>query len=318
MKFELYIGTRKSRLALIQTQIAAKCIQEYFPEVAICIRPMSTQGDKRLDQSLTSFGGKGVFTQELEAALLSGDIDMAIHSAKDMPMDFEEGTRIGAVFPRADVRDMVVTRDGTLCKDMKKGSVIGTGSLRRQLQLKKAFPDMVFKDVRGNVKTRLQKLLDGQYDALVLAAAGLARLRDWESEADSRWYDQFHYEYLDTDIMLPAAGQAIIAAQIREPGRFPERDEKIKNICQTVTDQAAWLALTAEREFLKACGGSCNAPAAAYAFLEDGDRMALHTAYAHNGQEMIRKRCNGIPAEPEKLGQMAYRQYETEESQVER
>lgn len=310
MNYKVYIGTRKSRLALIQTEIAAKSIRECFSEARIVIRPMSTQGDRNQDQSLTSFGGKGVFTQELEEALLSGAIDMAIHSAKDMPMEFAEGTKIGAVFPRGDARDVVVTRDGTRCADLPPGAVVGTGSLRRRLQLSAAYPQLTFKDVRGNVKTRLEKLADGQYDALVLAAAGLCRLREWESAEERRWYERFHYEYLDTDVMLPAAGQAIIAAQTRKPGRFPEKDKYIEAICRAVTDKAALAQLTAERGFLKACGGSCNAPAAALAKKDPSGGLILHTVYAPDGIHPIRKTEEGRMDEAETLGRLAWDAYD--------
>ena len=168
MQKTIRIGTRKSKLALVQTHMVEKMILEAFPDLKIEICEMSTKGDELLDRSLLSFGGKGVFTQELEAALLQGQIDLAVHSAKDMPMEFPEGLGIGAVLRRGPVEDVIVTKDGTLLKDLKPGSVVGTGSLRRELQIKKVNPLIRVKLIRGNVQTRLRKLEEGQYDAIVM------------------------------------------------------------------------------------------------------------------------------------------------------
>ena len=184
MQKTIRIGTRKSKLALVQTHRVEKMILEAFPDLKIEICEMSTKGDELLDRSLLSFGGKGVFTQELEAALLQGQIDRAVHSAKDMPMEFPEGLGIGAVLRRGPVEDVIVTKDGTLLKDLKPGSVVGTGSLRRELQIKKINPLIRVKLIRGNVQTRLRKLEEGQYDAIVLAAAGLDRL---ELSDENQW-----------------------------------------------------------------------------------------------------------------------------------
>ena len=196
------IGSRKSRLALVQTDMVKRKIEEAFPDVRVEVVEMSTKGDELLDRSLTSFGGKGVFTKELEEALLDGRIDLAVHSAKDMPMEFPSGLGIGAVLSRGPVEDVLVTCDGTGLCDLKPGSVVGTSSLRRELQIKKANPLVRIRMIRGNVQTRLRKLSEGQYDAIVLAAAGLERLE----LSGSR---EYHYEYLDRSVCLPAAGQAI-------------------------------------------------------------------------------------------------------------
>ena len=172
----LRIGTRKSRLAMVQTEIVREVILAHFPFLEIEIVPMSTKGDKILDRSLTSFGGKGVFTKELEGALLKGEIDLAVHSAKDMPMEFPKGLTVGAVLSREDASDVMVTTDGTPIRDMIPGSVIGTSSLRRQIQIRQMNPQVKVKLLRGNVQTRLEKLKSGQYDGILLAAAGLNRL----------------------------------------------------------------------------------------------------------------------------------------------
>ena len=154
----LRIGTRKSRLAMVQTEIVREVILAHFPFLEIEIVPMSTKGDKILDRSLTSFGGKGVFTKELEEALLEGKIDMAVHSAKDMPMEFPKGLALGAVLSREDASDVLVTTTGTPARKLAPGSVIGTSSLRRQIQIQQMNPQVQVKLLRGNVQTRLEKL----------------------------------------------------------------------------------------------------------------------------------------------------------------
>ena len=174
-EMRLRIGTRKSKLAMVQTYLVREVILERFPDAEIELVPITTRGDRHLDQPLTSFGGKGVFTKELEEALLRGDIDMAVHSAKDMPMEFPEGLSLGAVLPREDPRDVLVTVSGILAEDLPAGSVIGTSSLRRELQIRRLNPQLKIRLLRGNVLTRIEKLRQGDYDGILLAAAGLKR-----------------------------------------------------------------------------------------------------------------------------------------------
>lgn len=267
MQKVIRIGTRKSKLALVQTYIVKERIEKAFPDVQVEVVEMSTKGDELLDRSLTSFGGKGVFTQELEEALQKGDIDLAVHSAKDMPMEFPKGLGIGAVLSRGAVEDVIVTCDGTLLKDLKPGSVVGTSSLRRELQIKEINPLVKIKMVRGNVQTRLRKLSEGQYDAIVLAAAGLERLKLSDS-------GDYSFERLDTALCLPAAGQAILAVESRE-GHLTE-------VLEAIHDKEAAVCLYAERAYLSAIGGSCNAPAAALSHLE-GDTLHMEAMFAQAG-----------------------------------
>ena len=290
MQEVIRIGTRKSRLALVQTEIVRKKIEEAFPGVRTEVVEMSTKGDELLDRSLTSFGGKGVFTKELEEALLCGKIDLAVHSAKDMPMEFPEGLKIGAVLARGTAADVLVTRDGTRLTDLTPGSVVGTSSLRRELQIKKAHPLVRIRMIRGNVQTRLRKLSEGRYDAVVLAAAGLERLGLTEK-------DGYHYEYLDRSVCLPAAGQAILAVE--------SRNGHLEEVLEAVHDRAAAVSLYAERAYLAAIGGSCNAPAAAYSWLE-GDTLHMEALYARDGRHLKKTSgCleTGLCVEPaEQLG----------------
>lgn len=274
MKKTIRIGTRKSLLALVQTEIVKDALLRAFPETEIEIVKIDTKGDQLLDRSLTSFGGKGVFTVELEAELLSGAIDIAVHSAKDMPMEFPEGLGIGAVLSRADARDTFVSLDGTKLADLAPGSVVGTSSLRRELQIKEINPQVQIKLLRGNVQTRLRKLKEGQYDGIILAAAGIERL-GYENE------EEFHYEYLEPGTFLPAAGQGILAVESRTD------DEETAEMLAAIHDAEAACLLAAERSFLKTIGGSCNAPAAAYC-RKEGGRFLMDAMFVKDGAHLRR------------------------------
>ena len=274
MKKTIRIGTRKSLLALVQTEIVKDALLRAFPETEIEIVKIDTKGDQLLDRSLTSFGGKGVFTVELEAELLSGAIDIAVHSAKDMPMEFPAGLGIGAVLSRADARDTFVSLDGTKLADLAPGSVVGTSSLRRELQIKEINPQVQIKLLRGNVQTRLRKLKEGQYDGIILAAAGIERL-GYENE------EEFHYEYLEPGTFLPAAGQGILAVESRTD------DEETAEMLAAIHDAEAACLLAAERSFLKTIGGSCNAPAAAYC-RKEGGRFLMDAMFVKDGVHLRR------------------------------
>lgn len=266
----LRIGTRKSRLAMVQTEIVREEILAHFPFLEVEIVPMSTKGDQILDRSLTSFGGKGVFTKELEEALLRGEIDLAVHSAKDMPMEFPKGLALGAVLSREDASDVLVTMDGTPVRNMTPGSVIGTSSLRRQIQIRQMNPQVQVKLLRGNVQTRIEKLKSGQYDGILLAAAGLKRLGICGENQN------LHFEHLPMEQFVPAAGQGILAVEIRQ-GELGE-------VMKAIHSVEAEAELTAEREFLTILGGGCNAPCGAHCRLdEDGKKLSMHVMYARDG-----------------------------------
>lgn len=265
---KIRIGTRKSRLAVVQTELVKAKIEAAFPEAEVEIVKLSTRGDELLNRSLTSFGGKGVFTKELEEALLSGEIDLAVHSAKDMPMEFPEGLEIGAVLERGDERDVFVTTTGVKAADLAPGSVVGTSSLRRELQIKAINPLVHIKLLRGNVQTRLQKLKDGQYDGILLAAAGLERLELLKG-------DGIYLEYLEPESFLPATGQGILAVEAKT-GHMPE-------VLAAIHCKEAALVLEAERSFLTRIGGSCNAPAASLCRLEAG-AVRMQVMYARDGK----------------------------------
>lgn len=273
---KIRIGTRKSRLAMVQTELVRDLIQEKFPEMEIELVPMSTRGDKILDRSLTSFGGKGVFTKELEEALLEGTVDLAVHSAKDMPMEFPEGLALGAVLPRANPGDVLVTRSGIRARQLPAGSVIGTSSLRRELQIKQMNPQVRVKLLRGNVQTRLEKLKHGEYDGILLAAAGLERLGLGSPEG-------LCLEYLDKEQFVPAAGQGILAVETRKG--------ELADVMAAIHCDDAAMMLRAEREYLTVLGGGCNAPCGAYC-RRAGDRLKMSAMYAADGKHPVYKRMS--------------------------
>ena len=266
------IGTRTSKLAMIQTELVKQKIQEHFPEEKIEIVPIITKGDVILHQPLASFGGKGVFTQEIEQQLLDKTIDIAVHSAKDVPMQLADGLCIGAVLAREDCRDVLVTRTGISAKDLPAGSVIGTSSLRRELQIKAMNPFVEIRMLRGNVPTRLQKLKDGQYDGIILAAAGLKRLH-LEQE------DGLFYEYFSKEDFLPAAGQGILAVEICK--------DSLKEVMDCLNDENARAVLMAERAFLTALDGSCNAPCGVCCEKSE-DEFWISGMYAKDGKNLQR------------------------------
>ncbi|MCI6886288.1 MAG: uroporphyrinogen-III C-methyltransferase [Lachnospiraceae bacterium] len=288
---KLRIGTRKSRLAMVQTEIARNRILELFPDMEVEIVPIVTKGDQILDRSLTSFGGKGVFTKELEEELLQGSIDLAVHSAKDMPMEFPEGLALGAVLERAEAADVLVTTSGIPAEKLGAGSVIGTSSLRRELQIRDWNPQVCVKLLRGNVQTRIRRLLDGDYDAILLAAAGLERLglvdgaeailRDGRKLLKVE-YDvpvgcgkqELYLEYLDKARFIPAAGQGILTIENRA-GEFGE-------LMAALHSESAAIQLKAEREYLTILGGGCNAPCGAYC-REEKDTLIMDVMYAQDG-----------------------------------
>ena len=290
------IGTRKSQLAQIQTQIVVEKIQKLVPDARIEICPIMTEGDRRLNQSLNSFGGKGVFTKELEKALLEGEIHMAVHSAKDMPMEFEEGLCLAAAVERAEWEDMMVTCDGKSIEHMKPGTVIGTGSLRRSLQICRINPGLITKDIRGNVQTRLQKLESGMYEGIILARAGVERLR--RAGSDRNFLDRFFYEPLSLDRCIPAAGQAILAIETSKRALL---DPEFASLCEKLNDADVWQQLMAERSFLKRMNGGCNAPACAFSWIDDG-RFYIRGGFSADSRGMIYDEVSGDVCSGEALG----------------
>lgn len=251
---KIRVGSRESKLAVIQSGKVIAAIFDYDPTIEAELVTMKTTGDIILDRTLDEIGGKGLFVKELDIALLEGRVDLTVHSSKDLPMDIDKRLPLVAFSKREDARDALVLPLG--CNKLAKGGVIGCSSARRAIQLKKLFPDMTVDAVRGNVLTRLQKLDSGQYDALVLAAAGLKRL-----ELENRISSLFEPEE-----MLPAAGQGILAVQGREGEDF--------SFLSAFNDIDASDCLKAERAFVRTLDGGCSSPVAAFAVI-DGEKIHL-------------------------------------------
>lgn len=280
------IGTRTSKLARWQSDHVIEQLQDAWPDLLCEIRPFVTTGDKELDKPLPEIGGKGLFTAELEEALRSGEIDLAVHSLKDLPVQNAPGLTIGAVIGRADVSDGLVAPQGQSLTALPPGAVVGTSSLRRQAQLLAVRPDLRVKSIRGNVGTRVRKVLGGDYDAAVLAAAGLQRLGLEESVAD----------WLTLEVMLPAPGQGALAVQCRAS------DEATLALLAAIDDEEVRRATTVERHFLQALGGGCSAPIAAYARSDDDGTIILEGMVANpDGSRVIR--VSGRGSDPQHLAE---------------
>jgi hydroxymethylbilane synthase len=264
MTKKIILGTRGSELARAQAHLVEKAIQTVRPDAEIETRIVATQGDKALVVARQVAGRKGLFTAEIERALLAGDVDVAIHSAKDLPSETNSGAEIAAVLPRASTDDVLVAKDLGGFVSLPHGATIATGSVRRKRQLLWKRPDLNVVDLRGNVPTRLRKLADNNWDAVVLAGAGLARLGlSLAHHAISFDDSQFFIEILPREIFLPAGGQGIIALQVRG------NDQDIKAIAGLVNDRQTLLCLRAEREFLRLLHGDCNCPVGVLARIDD-------------------------------------------------
>lgn len=276
------IGTRKSRLAMAQTMLAADALKEVCPGIETEIVPIVTTGDRILNKSLIEFGGKGVFVSEFEEALLDGKIDVAAHSAKDLPMELAEGLEIAAVLRRREPGDVFITVRGR--EPVNSPMVVGTGSLRRQVQIG-GQKDVVCRLLRGNIDTRLEKLYAGEYDAIILAAAGLSRLGFFDDE-------RFVFERLPEREFLPAGGQGIIALEARKDSNFHE-------LLRSVNHVPTEISLLAEREVLKLLGAGCNEAIGVYSWQENG-RFFLKLMRETAGVVSYRQVC-GTPEEYARL-----------------
>ena len=282
----LVLGTRGSKLALQQSEWFQSRIHDVAPDVQVVLRKIQTSGDKILDVPLAKIGGKGLFVKEIEEALLAGDIDLAVHSMKDVPAQLPEGLDILCVPPREDARDALISRDGRGLKDLPQGAKIGTASLRRQAQLLNARPDLQIEMLRGNLDTRLRKLKEGQFDAIVLAAAGLHRLF-WQQEIT---------EYLEPVVSLPAIGQGALGIEGRSGDLF------VRSVLARLNDQTTWTAVTAERAFLHRLEGGCQVPIAAYATLCDEQVMLDGLVAGIDGKAIIRDHVQGNSSDAHALG----------------
>lgn len=283
----LVFATRPSALARWQTQWVIRALQAAHPGLTCREEVIVTRGDRVLDRSLPEIGGKGLFTQELEAALLSGRVQAAVHSLKDLPTTLPPGLTVGAVPARAEVRDALISAQGYTLETLPAGAVVGTSSLRRAAQLRAARPDVRIRPLRGNVDTRVRKALAGQYDAIVLAGAGLTRLGLAEHVA----------QWLPLEVMLPAPGQGALAVECRAD------DEETLRLLAAVHDPATAATVTAERAFLAGLGGGCAVPVAAHAAWVAPERIRL-TGFvgATDGSGFWRGHLEGASSDSAALG----------------
>jgi hydroxymethylbilane synthase len=289
------IGTRGSELALWQANEVQTYLNKAFPEVKIEIVVIKTKGDIILDVALSKIGDKGLFTKELEQALLSGEIDLAVHSLKDMPTELPEGLRLGGVLPRGEIRDVFLSRDGRKLSAFTGNDKVGTSSLRRSSQLLNSFPYLDIVDIRGNVNSRIQKMQDGYCDGLIMAGAGIQRLG----------LEHLVTEYLDPTVIMPAVSQGAITIEVRED------DEAILPYIDGINDDLTWTMVMAERAFLRTMEGGCQVPVACRTLLVD-ERLKISAMVASlDGRKIVREtiECD-LDEASEKAIEMALRMLE--------
>jgi hydroxymethylbilane synthase len=281
------IATRKSPLALWQANFVKQQILTNHPNLTVELIPMVTKGDVLLDSPLSKIGGKGLFVKQLEQAILNNEADIAVHSIKDIPAEFPEGLTLATICKRDDVRDSFISNKYSNIDELPNGAIIGTSSLRRQCQLRAKYPHLQIKDLRGNVGTRLAKLDNQQYDAIILASAGLKRLA---------LQDRIK-QYIDTDLILPAVGQGAIGIETRSD------DKQILEILSVLDDKHSRVCIEAERAMNKALQGGCQVPIAGYSQLNNNILSLQGLVGRIDGSKIIKGTLEGSITEAEKLGQ---------------
>ena len=287
MRMALRIGTRRSPLAVWQAEHVKALLEKHHPGLRCVLSRIVTEGDRIQEVSLARFGGKGLFVKAIEDALLQKEVDLAVHSMKDLPSDLPPGLALGAIPPREDPRDALICRDSSLgLSDLRKGACIGTSSLRRASQLRFYRRDLVTAPARGNVQTRLRRLEEGRFDAIVLAMAGLKRL------------EQAHRisQVLEPEVCLPAIGQGALAIEIRED------DEALSEMLRPLHDPQTATAVTGERAFLATLGGGCHVPVACHGEFSNGTLTLVGLVASLDGSVCIRKSSQGAADEAVSLG----------------
>jgi len=284
---KIIIATRGSKLALWQAEWIRSQILSIHPDVEIELNKIKTTGDKILDVPLAQVGGKGLFVKEIEEAMLRGEADLAVHSMKDVPTDLPEGLHLSAICKREDPRDAFIARKGIQrFHDLPKGASVGTSSLRRMCQLLNKRPDIKITQLRGNVDTRLRKLDEGEFDAIILAAAGVKRLG----------YESRITEKISTEISLPAIGQGAVGIECRTDDAF------INDLLRKLNHEETWICVLAERAFLKKLEGGCQVPIAAHARLNNGKLFIEGLVGSLDGRTLIKNSTEGGPEDAERLG----------------
>ncbi|UCH51601.1 MAG: hydroxymethylbilane synthase [Chloroflexota bacterium] len=282
---EIIIGTRGSKLAVIQTEWLLTKLKEVYPELKTRLIKITTRGDRYSTTALDKFAGQGIFVKELEKALIDGKIDLAVHSLKDLPTEIPDGLILGAITTRLDPRDVLVSRLGRIA-ELVPGSNIGTGSHRRAVQLHAIRPDIKVCNIRGNIDTRLQKVSNGAVDGIIIAAAAMIRL-GWEDRIT---------EYLPTDHFTPAVGQGALGLEIRSG------DKEIASIASKINHKPTRQCIIAERAFLETLGGGCRAPIAALGTVSDGKLKLDGMVASADGTHILRASEEGSALTPEQTG----------------
>jgi hydroxymethylbilane synthase len=282
----IVIGTRGSQLALWQANWVRGALSERFPDLRVELLVIKTKGDKILDVALAKVGGKGLFVKEIEEALISGRIDLAVHSMKDMPAAIPEGLCIGAVPERENPLDVLITRNGGGLSALPEGARVGTSSLRRAAQLRGRRPDLEIRTLRGNLDTRLRKLAEGDLDAIVLAAAGMLRMGLAGQVS----------QYLSADVMLPAVGQGALCIEMRRG------DPRVARLAAALDDPATRTVVAGERAFLKRLEGGCQVPIAAHGTLAGGVFSLTGLVAEVDGRTIIRQSRSGAAAASQAVG----------------
>lgn len=289
MRNDIIVGTRSSKLALWQADYVASCLRKEYPDLRVEKKLMTTKGDKILDAPLAKIGGKGLFTKELETEMLAGGIDLAVHSLKDMPTEVPEGLVLAAITKRFDPGDAVVSPQYKTFANLPEGAVVGTSSLRRKAQLLHARPDLTIRDLRGNVNTRLRKLEEENFDAIILAVAGLKRLGFADRITD----------ILPRTMCLPAVGQGALAIETRA------EDIEMRNMLEFLRDENTVRCARAERAFLARVEGGCQVPVGVYATINASDALEVEAVIAAlDGQRLYREQITGPRSEAESLGRI--------------
>ena len=280
------IGTRGSDLALVQARMVADRLKEIHPDLSVEVVPIKTRGDRMQNVSLMEIGGKGVFVKEIEEALLRGDISMAVHSMKDVPAEIPGGLVIGAVPEREDPRDVLVSRGSIKIERLVRGARIGTGSLRRGMQIRALMPDIEIVPVRGNIDTRIRKIATERLDGIILAAAGMKRIGRAAEIS----------QYLPVEVMMPAVGQGVLGIEVREG------DSDIRDLIDALNHPDTVVESAAERAFLRCLGGGCQVPIAGIA-QKQGDTLIMKGLVGSiNGAVRITDEIRGNSSDPEDIG----------------
>ena len=257
---KLVIATRRSQLALWQSEYVKSLLQEHYPDMQIELQEFVTKGDKILDVPLAKIGGKGLFTKELEVAMLEGTAHLAVHSLKDVPTQFEDGLQLAAVTKRFDPRDALLSNKYFSIDDLPQGAVVGTTSLRRRMAIKMLRPDIELKDLRGNINTRIAKLNAGEYDAIILAATGIQKLK---IENEVKFFNP-----ISTDLMIPSMGQATLGIETTN-------DPRVLEIVKVLNDNDAHIESTIERSFVDTLQGGCQVPIGVKATIIDENSIRI-------------------------------------------